>query len=420
MIETLDMRQHSDYERRVVVTGIGAVAPNGVGKTAFWNAQRSGTSGVRPIERFSTDALLIKVAGEVRDFDVTSSIDRKLANRTDRMTHLALAAVDEAIVDARLDIAAEDTRRIGAVIANTFGGISFTEAQIGAFYRRGPRAMSAYTAIAWLQVANVGQTSIRYGIQGYSRTPVNDAIGGLDALCTAYGAIRRGNADVILTGGCEAPLLPLALFVLGYGDDFASGNDVGAYRPFDRRAAGLVIAEGAGICVLEEYEHARRRGAHIYGEMVGYGQTNDAHGLLPPSSNGAQYARAITLAMQSGGLMPNDIGYFSADGRAIPYSDAGEVEALHTVFGSELPHLPVSVPRTMIGHSYAAAGPLDAITALLALQDGIIPPTINCDQLNPNYGLNMVHNEPRPLEKDAVLLGGRAIGGANVVVALKK
>lgn len=420
MMDTSAIQQYNEHERRVVVTGLGAVASNGTGKSAFWNALQKGVSGVRPVQRFSTKDLLVKIAGEVRDFEIEKYVDRKLANRTDRMTHLALAAVQEALDDSHLDLATEDTQRVGVVIANTFGGISFSEAQLAALYKRGPRAVSAYTAIAWLQVANVGQTSIRFGAQGYSKTPVNDTVGGLDALCMAYGAIRRGDADMMLTGGCEAPLLPHVLFVLGYGDDFAAGDDVGAYRPFDRRAAGLVLAEGAGICILEEYEHAKRRGAHIYGEMVGFGQTNDAHGLIPPSSNGTQYARAMHLALQSSGLMPDDIGYFSLDGRAVPYSDAGEVEALHMVFGSDLAHLPVTVPRTMIGHSYAAAGALDAIGALLAMQDRIIPPTINCDQLNPNYGLNMVHDEPRPLAKNAVLLGGRALGGANVVVALTR
>lgn len=420
MTDTAKTQRTDEHERRVVVTGVGVVAPNGTGKTAYWNALQSGTSGIRHVQRFPADELIVKIAGEIPDFDAKTYIERKLVNRTDRMTHYALIAVQEAIADAGLDLATEDTHRAGAVIANTFGGIEYSESQLVAFHKRGPRAVSAYTAIAWLQVANIGQTSIRFKTQGYSKTPVNDTIGGLDAFCVAYGAIRRGNADILLTGGCEAPLLPHVLFALGYGDDFVTGDDVGAYRPFDRRAAGLVLGEGAGICILEEYEHAKRRGAHIYGEIVGYGQTNDAHGLLPPSSNGTQYARAIRLAMRSGGLTPDDIGYFSADGRAVPYSDAGEVEALHMVFGSERPNVPVSVPRTMIGHSYAAAGPLDTIAALLALQDGVIPPTINCDQLNPHYGLDIVHNEPRPLEKDAVLLGGRAIGGANVVVALSR
>ena len=410
-----------EIQRRVVVTGLGAIAPNGIGKDAFWHATCSGISGIQRIQRFSTQGLRIQVAGEISDFLAQNYLDRKLINRTDRMTHLVLPTVQEALRDAQLNLSDEDPHRVGAVIANTLGGIEYGARELAALYTRGPRSMSAYTAIAWLQVANVGQTTISIGVQGYSKTPVNDAVGGLDALCLAYGAVQRGEADIILAGGCEAMLHPLTLFVLGDSENFAHGDDPNIYRPFDRRATGLVCAEGAGICVLEEYEHAHKRGAPIYGEIVSYGQTNDAHGLLPPSSNGAQYARALRLAMDNGGLQREDIAYISLDGRAMSPSDAGEVEALHMTFGSDVTDIPVSVPRTMIGHSYAAAGALDTVTGLLALQQRLIPPTINCEQLNPDYGLNLVQGEARSLVQQAntVLLGGRAIGGANVVVALK-
>lgn len=411
-----------ETHRRVVVTGLGAIAPNGIGKEAFWDATHRGVSGIQLIQRFSTENLRIHVAGEIRNFVVKNYIDRKLENRTDRMTHLVLPAVQEALQDARLVIAEENPQRIGVVIANTLSGVNYGERELAALHTRGPRGMSAYTAIAWLQVANIGQTTIRFGVHGYSKTPVNDTVGGLDALWMSYEAIRRGEAEVIIAGGCEAMLNPAVLLVLGYSDDFATGDDIHAYRPFDRRASGLIIAEGAGICILEEYEHARQRRATIYGEVVGYGQTNDAHGLLPPSSNGTQYARAIRQAMESGGVQMEDIAYVSLDGRAMPYSDAGEVEALHMTFGSELTSIPVSVPRTLIGHSYAAAGALDAVTGLLALRHRLIPPTMNCEQIDPRYGLNMVQNEARPIAQQAqtVLLGGRAIGGANVVVGLKQ
>ncbi len=406
--------------RRVVVTGLGVVAPNGIGKKAFWDATSKGVSGIQRIQRFSTTDQPLKVAGEVQDFAVENYIDRKLANRTDRTTHFVLAAVQEALQDAKLSIADENPRRMGAVIANTLGGVEYILAQINALYVRGPRSMSAYSAIAWLQVANVGQTSIRYGIQGYCKTPTNDAIGGLDALSMAYSALQRGVADVIIAGGCEAMIHPFILMVLAQSGHSALGDDPHAYRPFDRRATGLLLAEGAGICILEDYEHAQQRGATIYGEIVGYGQTNDAHGVLAPSSDGTQYARAMRLAMQEGNLQPQDIGYFSLDGRALSYSDAGEVEALNLAFGPNLAHLPVSVPRTMLGHSYAAAGALDAVTTMLALHHQSIPPTINCEQLEPRYGLDLVRNKTRPLTKPAALLGGRGIGGMNIVLACKR
>lgn len=406
--------------RRVVITGLGVVAANGIGKEAFWDAMRQGISGIKPISRFSTTEIPISVAGEVNNFVVSDYIDRKLVKRTDRSTHYALAAVQQAVDDAKLVLAEEDRQRIGAVIANTLGGAEYALQQFQAVCKRGPQTMSAYTAIAWLQVANVGQTSIRYGIQGYCKTPTHDTVGGLDALVTAYRAIQRGAADIIITGGCEAILEPSVLLTFAYTGNYALGNNLHAYRPFDQRATGLIVGEGAGICILEDYEHARQREAPIYGEIVGYGQTNDAHGLKAISSDGRHYARAIRLAMQKGDISLRDIGYFSLDGHALPAADQGEAEALHLVFGNDIEQLPVSVPRTMLGHSYGAAGAIDAITALLALRHGLIPPTINCEELNPNYRLNLVRQETRPFFESTVLIGGRGIGGANVVLAIKE
>jgi 3-oxoacyl-(acyl-carrier-protein) synthase len=406
--------------RRVVITGIGVVAPNGIGKEAFWHATSRGVSGIKPVQRFPTIDLPVQVAGEVRDFNVEHYIDRKLANRTARMTHFVLAATNEALLDAQLILEQENPRCVGAVIANTIGGAEYALEQIEALHTRGPRYMSAYTAIAWLHVANVGQTSVLYGLQGYCKTPINDTVGGLDAMSMAYAAIRRGAADVLIAGGCESLLHPYFLLVVGHSDHCATGNDPYAYRPFDQRAAGILLAEGAGICILEEYEHARRRGVPIYGEIVGYGQTSDAQGFGPHTQSGAQYARAMCLAMQEAQLQPEDIGYFSLDGRAIPQADQAEVDALRRTFGADLRHLHVSVPKTMYGHSFAAAGALDTITALLAFKYGMMPPTINCEQLLPEYGLNLVRDEALSWNHSAALIGGRGIGGANVVVAIKK
>src|SRR5579863_7315787 len=262
-------------QRRVVITGLGVVAPNGLGKEAFWYATSKGMSGIRPIQRFDPTDLPISVVGEVHYFTPEDHVERKLVHRTDRMTHFAFAAVHEALQDAHLNLAEENPHRVGAVIANTVGGVEYVLEQMHALYVRGPRAMSAYTAIAWLPVANVGQISVLHGIQGYCKTPVNDMVGGLDALGMAYTAIQRGAADVLITGGCEALLQPYMLLVLANGNHCATGDDPQAYRPFDRRATGLVLAEGAGICILEDHEHAQQRGAQIYGEIVGYGQTND-------------------------------------------------------------------------------------------------------------------------------------------------
>jgi 3-oxoacyl-(acyl-carrier-protein) synthase len=409
-------------QRRVVITGLGVVAPNGIGAERFWRATRAGLLGVKPITRFPTDDLPIRVAGEVNDFTVEEVMDRKLARRTDRVTHFAFAAIQEALGDARLILAEEDPRRVGVVVASAQGGIAYVMEQIAAVYAHGPRAMSAYSAVAWLQVANAGQASIRLGLQGYCKTPVNDTASGLDAFAIAYGAIARGAADVLIAGGAEAPLHPYFLAVQARKGYCATGDDPHAYRPFDERAAGFTLAEGAGVCILEAYEHARRRDAHIYGEVIGFGQTSDARGLLPPSADGRQYARALRQALQEreADIAARDIAYVSLDGRAAPESDAGEAAALRALFGADLDGLPVSVPRTMTGHSYAAAGALDVITALLALQHGLIPPTINCERLDARYGLDLVRDEARPHSRPVALLGGRGVGGANTALALRR
>ncbi len=409
-------------KRRVVISGLGVVAPNAIGQDAFWHATANGISGITHLPQAATQ--MLRVAGIVRNFVIEDYIERKLAHRSDRMTHFVFAAMQEALTDACLEMALEQPSRVGAVIANTMGGAEYVLKQLHTLYTRGPRFMSAFTAIAWLHVSNVGQAAIHYGLQGYCKTPVNDTVGGLDALGMAYTALQRGVADVIITGGCEAFLHPFILHVLAQQGQYVTEDDPCAYRPFDRRACGLVPAEGAGICILEDYEHARQRGAPIYAEIVGYAQTNDAHGMFAPSADGTRYARAIRQVMQEGHIAPADIAYVSLDGRAIPTSDQGEAEALHTVFGAELAHIALSVPRTMLGHSYAAAGAIDVITALLALKHGCIPPTMNCEQIDTRYGLQLVQDHPQPLARaqtsDVVLLGGRGLGGANVALAVRK
>lgn len=406
-------------ERRVVVTGIGIVAPNGIGKHAFRHAIEQGKLGIKLLH-LADPALPFKVGGKIDDFIPEQYLERKLLQRTDRMTHLALTAVQEAMHDSAITIEQENLQRVGAVIANTIGGATFAMKEVEKLHLYGPRAMSAFTSVAWIQVANVGQTALRYGLRGYCATPVNDLAGGLDAFGIAYHAIRHNVADVLITGGCEAPLDTYALVTQGQTGWLIPGDDTSAYCPFDRHARGLLLAEGAGICILEEYEHAVQRGATIYGEIVGYGQTNDATGWRYQPENGRQYARAIGQAIQEGQINPNDIGYFSLDGRALPAADRAEADALHRVFGTQMEHLPVSVPRTMLGHSYAAAGAIDSITALLALQDSFIPPTLHCSDLDPNYDLALVRDEAHALHGSVVMLGARSFGGSNTVLALRK
>jgi 3-oxoacyl-(acyl-carrier-protein) synthase len=406
--------------RRVVITGLGAVAPNGIGKAAFWRGVRAGRLAIEPLTRSHPLERRLQFAGQVKDFRVEDYIDRKLANRTDRMTHFAFAAVQEALEDAGLNLEQEDLRRVGTVVANTLGGAEYGISQIEQFHKRGPRSVSAYTAIAWLHVANVGQLSLRHGFQGYCKTPVNNFTGGLDAFGMAYNAIRRGAADVLITGGSEAPLHPYALRVL----DATFMFDSSVYRPFDQRAGGVLMAEGAGICVLEEYEHARRRGAPIYGEIVGYAQTCAPCNITTVGEPDiATYARALQLALTEARLTMEEIACVYLDGRALPAWDAAEARALRAVSGALYETLPCSVPRTQFGHSLAAAGALDTISALLALQEGILLPTLNCEEPDARFcppGLVRKEAQEQRSYGQAALICARAFGGSHAVLAVRK
>ncbi|HTI15529.1 MAG TPA: beta-ketoacyl-[acyl-carrier-protein] synthase family protein [Dictyobacter sp.] len=411
--------------RRVVITGLGAIAPNGIGTSAFWSATSAGTSGITPLDKKQYGSHLpIRIAGQISDFFTEEHIEYKTARRTDRMTHFALASTQEALTDAQLDLTQEQPDRVGAVIANTMGGIHYVLAQLDALYTRGPRAMSPFTTIAWLHVANTGQISIKHHIQGYCKAPINDSVGSLDALCIATAAIRRGAADIIITGGCEAFLHPFVLHILAQQGHCVTADDTATYRPFDRRASGLILAEGAGICILEAYEHAQQRGAPIYGEILGYGQTSDASGPVAPSNDGTYYARALQLAMRNAHIQPPDVSYISLDGHALPDADAGEIHALQLALETLHAEIPVSVPRTTIGHSYAAAGALDTITTLLALRNECIPPTINCEEFNTHYEINLIRNQAAKLSlrtaNPIALVAGRGIGGSNVALALRR
>jgi 3-oxoacyl-(acyl-carrier-protein) synthase len=436
-------------QRRVVITGLGTVTPNGMGKAAFWGAICAGHSAIGPPTRYNEvetrlcgdprdSALRLSgdkspavgrvptaspSVGEIKHFRAEDYIDRKLAQRTDRMTHFVFAAVQEALQDAGLVLEEEDPSRIGAVVANTLAGVEYVTQQIERLYLRGPRFMSAHTALAWLHVANVGRLSVHYGLQGYCKVLLNDTCGGLDALGMAYQAIRRGNADVLIAGGTEAPLHPCILHLLDVSPPFQGRSHPSCYRPFDLRADGLLIAEGAGICILEEYEHALQRGAPIYGEIVGYAQTCAPGDLTPHAlPDVAAYVRAIRLALTQADLEPENIACIFPDGRAIPAWDAIETAALREVFGPVFDTLPCSVPRTQFGHTLAAAGALDTICALMTLQEQQIPPTINCESPDPAHCPPCLVREStreQPLHSQAALICARGLGGSHVVLALK-
>ena len=417
-------QQPRPQRRRVVITGLGAVAPNGVGKAAFWKATSAGRSVIGPPRRCKDVDISHQFVGELSDFRAEDYMERKLARQTDRMTHFAFAATQEALKDSALMLEQEDPLRTGAVIANTLAGVEFVEEQVRRLYQLGPHYVSAHTALAWLHIANVGRLSVRHTLKGYCKAPINDACGGLDALGLAYQAIARDAADVLIAGGTEAPLHPCVLNVLNAVPPFCGRTDPFSYRPFDLRADGLLIGEGAGILILEEYEHAMRRGAFIYGEIVGFAQTCAPCDLSPYAVPDVEaYVRCLQLALGEAGMQPNDIACVFPDGHALPAWDALESAALREVFGSSFDSLPCSVPRTQFGHTLAAAGPLDTICALLSLQDHLVPPTINCEMPDPAQcppGLVLAGGVSTRSHSTGGLVCARGLGGSHVALVVNQ
>lgn len=412
----------SAADRRVVVTGIGLVTPIGIGKEAFWHAATAGTSGTgRPTLAAHPD-LPVQVVGQVDGFDAQEWMPRKLVVRTDRNTHFAFAACAEALADAGIDPEAEDKSRIGLVLAADYGGLGYVLDNLVRLHQRGPSFVSAYMAIAWLPSAPVGQLSILHGTTGYSKTVVNDASGGTCALGAAYRAVRRGDSDVVVAGGFEIPLVEGALASLSTWELICrdSADPAGAYRPFNSQREGVVIAEGGALLVLEELERAQARGAGIYAEIAGFAQTTDAVSLKRFADDGVQYARAMRLALEVGGLGPDDVDYVNADGHATEHGDRAEARALRLLLGERAGMVPVSAPKSMTGNALAGAGPIDASFALLAMQHGVIPPTINLDEQDPECDLHVVANSAAEASIDVALVASRGAGGANAALVLKR
>ncbi len=366
--------------------------------------------------------LPVQVVGEVDGFDAEQWMPRKLVVRTDRNTHFAFAACTEALADAALDLEQEDRTRIGMVLAADYGGLGYVLDNLVRLHQRGPSFVSAYMAIAWLPSAPVGQLSILHNTTGYSKTVVNDAAGGTCALGAAYRAVRRGDSDVVIAGGFEIPLVEGALASLSTWELIcrSSADPSRAFRPFNSEREGVVIAEGGGLLVLEELERAQARGARIYAEVAGFAQTTDAVSLKHFAEDGVQYARAMRLALEVAGLGPDDIDYVNADGHGTALGDRAEARALRALLGDRAGSVLVSAPKSMTGNALAGAGPIDASFALLAMQHGAIPPTINLDEQDPECDVNLVANQPAEATIDVALVASRGAAGANAALVLKR
>jgi 3-oxoacyl-(acyl-carrier-protein) synthase len=411
-----DRRQR---RRRVVITGLSAVTASGTGCEPLWNDLLAGRSRYSTIDAFDTTGFPVRQAGVVRDYDPRATIHGRIVNQTDLHTHFGLTAAALALHDSGLDLDAVDRGLVGTVIGNNLGGNVFGEEQLYNLYTKGARTVSAYQAIAWFYAATTGQVSINNKLRGYAKAYVADRVASMLAIGDAFRVVQRGENDVVVAGGCEAPITPYSIVAYLDAAMLSRTDGADAYRPFDVERDGLLLGEGGAIVVLEEREHALRRGAQIYAEVVGYGQSNDARGPKAYEPEGIQYARAIRLAMSDGDVAPADVGYVSVDGAGGEIEDRREAAALRNALGPTVDDILVSCPKTMFGHTIGAASAIDTLIACLALRDCKVPPTVGTHNLDPACELPLVLGQPARLSRPVALVLATARGGINAALALR-
>jgi act minimal PKS chain-length factor (CLF/KS beta) len=398
-----------------VVTGLGIAAPTGTDVATYWAATLAGRSAIGPITRFDPAGYPARLAGEVRGFDAAAVLPSRLVPQTDRMTQLALAASDWALADASVDLESLPSLDIGVTTASASGGFEFGQHELEKLWSKGPNHVSAYMSFAWFYAVNSGQISIRRGLRGPSGVLVTDQAGGLDAIGHGRRRIRRG-ARLMLAGGMDASLSPYGLAAHLAGGRLSRRSDPQrAYLPFDESADGHVPGEGGAMLVLEEAEAARRRGATIYGEIAGYGATFDP---APGTGRPGNLRHAAEIALADAGLQPGDIGAVFADAAGSPEADRAEAEAIAALFGPR--GVPVTAPKATTGRLYSGAGALDLAAALLALREGVLPPTANVTAPDPGHRLDLVLGEPRPFSGRAALVLARGAGGFNAAAVVHR
>jgi 3-oxoacyl-[acyl-carrier-protein] synthase II len=408
-------------KRRVVVTGLGAVTPIGNSYPEFWSNALTGTSGAGPITRFDCASHGVKIAAEVKDFDSAICGDRKEVRKMDLFTQFGMAAALMAVEDSAIEIHDGNADRIGVLVGSGIGGIGTLEAQHRILMEKGPSRISPFFIPMMIINMVTGLISMRLGARGPSNSTVTACASGANAIGDAFRIIRCGDADVMIAGGAEAPVTPLAVGGFTSMKALSTRNDDPgrASRPFDADRDGFVIGEGAGIVVLEELEHARARGARVYSELAGYGYTADAYHMTAPSPGGEGAARAMAAALEDGEIPPDVVGYVNAHGTSTELNDKIETAAIKTVFGDHARDLAVSSTKSMTGHLLGAAGGIELIACVLAVSEGRIPPTINYETPDPECDLDYVPNEPRTIGVEVALTNSLGFGGHNVSLATR-
>ncbi|MFF7637037.1 ketosynthase chain-length factor [Kitasatospora sp. NPDC008050] len=399
---------------KVVVTGMGVAAPNGLGVADYWEATRAGRSGIGRISRFDASGYPAQLAGEITGFDAKEHLPGRLLPQTDRMTQIALASTDWAFADAGVDLATLPEYDMGVITASASGGFEFGQRELKALWSQGSRYVSAYQSFAWFYAVNSGQISIRNGMRGPSGVVVSDQAGGLDAVAHARRQVRKGT-HLMVSGAIDASICPWGWVAQLAGNRLSTSDDPErAYLPFDSGARGHVPGEGGALLVLENLDRARERGAQrIYGEIAGYGSTFDPK---PGSERAPGLRKAIELALEDAGMRPEQIDVVFADAAAIPELDRIEAEAITGVFGPR--GVPVTAPKTMTGRLYSGAAPLDLATAFLTLRDGVIPPSIRVSPSD-DYDIDLVTDRPRTASVRSALVLARGYGGFNSAVVVR-
>jgi 3-oxoacyl-[acyl-carrier-protein] synthase II len=406
--------------RRVVVTGLGAVSPLGLSAEETWQKSRAGQSGIGKISLFDASGFPVQIAGEVRNFDPTNYIDRKDVKKMDRFIQFAMAAAKEAIGQSRLAITPENAERVGVAIGSGIGGLITIEAQHKTLLERGPSRISPFFIPGIIINMASGQVSIAYGAKGPNISTVTACATSSHSVGESLRIIQRGDADVMISGGAEAAVAPLAVAGFAAMRALSTRNDAPekASRPYDKDRDGFVMGEGAGVLILEELEHAKRRGAPILCELSGYGTSGDAYHMTAPSEDGDGPRRVMQNAIRDAGLAPGEIGYINTHGTATPTGDKAEALAIRQVFGDNVPAL--SSTKSMTGHLLGAAGAIEAIICIMAIRDQVVPPTINYDTPDPDCPLDCTPNVSRASEIRHALSNSFGFGGTNACLVFSK
>ena len=407
---------------RVVVTGLGVISPVGTGVESFWSNLTAGKSGVGLITRFDASAYSTRFAAEVKDFDPARYIDKKEARRMDRFTQFALAAAGMALEDAGMDWEGVDRDRVGVILGSGIGGIETLEEQHQVLLTRGPGRVSPFFIPMMIANMGAGQIAIAYRLRGCNLTTTSACASSAHAVGDAFRLLQRGEADVMITGGSEAPITPLAIAGFCSMKALSARNDEPerASRPFDAGRDGFVIGEGAAILILETLEHAQKRGARIYAEVAGYGTSCDAYHITAPDPEGGGAALSMRLALLDAGVAPESVDYINAHGTSTPLGDKLETAAIKQVFGDHAKKLVVSSTKSMTGHLLGAAGGLEAVASVLAIDRGVIPPTINYEEPDPECDLDYVPNRSREFPVKTALSNSFGFGGHNATLLFRK